>query len=164
MTMTPEVFEAASATLAAVKIKPRDVNKVLAHLADKGITAASDAGLLTLTQGDTVLPPASVFRALTTQVPDLFYLDGQNQVAAKADLDGATAMDTVRAKAAYIQKFGTEAWDALPTKRQDGNHISSVVPDPGMTAAQAKRLTLAEKSKFISDFGFQTWQAIQSRR
>ncbi len=162
MTMTTELYNAATRTFHAAGLKPKDVTAVLAKLETEfGVTASVEGGMLTLKQGSTVFSTGTMLAAYCAKYPREFH--GQTgAVNFKSDLAGDMA-----AKTRFIREHGLPAWDALPfdEKSPTARHVvTGTIPHSGMRRGEYQTLSLAEKSKLAGEIGPTGIEKILSRK
>jgi hypothetical protein len=160
--MTSDPNAALLTALGCLGLKPRDTAKILSTLkAEFGVTAEVDGGMLILSQTGTLMNPAAALTSYAKKHPLDFYGLSPDEVKFKTDLPD------VSAKSAYISKFGQRAWNDLPYNAKSpsaANVVSPTIPHVGMTAAQYKTLTVAEKSRLCGEIGYKAIEAILARR
>lgn len=160
--MTTDVNQAMLTSLGCMNLKPRDTAKIITTLKTEfGVDATVDNGILLLNQGDTVMNPAAALVTYAKKYPLDFYGLSPNEVKYKTDLpDSKTKMD-------YINKFGARAWDELPYNANSPAAkavVNATIPHVGMTAAQYKTLSIAEKIRLSGEVGYLAIGEILNRR
>jgi hypothetical protein len=166
MTITPELFNAAERTLHASGSKPKDAAAILTRLeSDFQIKCSVEGGLLTMTQGadNTPVSVGTVLQSYKSKYPRDFF-GGAGEINFKDDLQGDHT-----AKIRYINEHGGEAWARLPlneasAKANGQSVVTGTIPSIAMKASEYARLTMAEKSKLISEIGRKGVEAIMARR
>ena len=166
MPISVELFEAAERTLHASGSKPKDAAAILTKLeTEYQVKCSVEGGLLTMTQGadNTPVSVGTVLAAYKAKNARDFYGEA-GEINFKDDLQGDAA-----AKIRFINEHGGDAWARLPlneaSARANGQSVvNGVIPSLAMKASEYKRLTMAEKSKLISEIGAKGVEAIMARR
>lgn len=149
-------------SLGCMNLKPRDTQKILTTLKSEfGVDATVESGMLLLNQGDTLMNPAAALATYAKKYPLDFYGLSPNEVKYKTDVPDASA------KIAFINKHGIRAWEALPYNENSPVAravVNATIPHVGMTAAQYKTLSVAEKTKLCGEIGHVAIGEILNRR
>jgi hypothetical protein len=160
-TMNTELFEAAERTFHASGSKPKDVSDILAKLeSEHGVVCSVEGGLLTMTQNGAPASVGQVLAAFKSKNERAFF-GGAGQVNFKDDLQGDNA-----AKSRFIAEHGFDEWNRMPLNEKSAggrNVTTDAIPHAGMKSKDYARLTTAEKSKLISEIGYQGVQKILAR-
>lgn len=160
--MTPEVNEALLQSLNVAGLKPRDTMKILETLKGEfGVEASIEDGLLTLKQGETEMNPTRAFKTYVAKHPQDFYGVDPAEIRYKSDLETTTQ------KMAYVNKFGARAWENLPYNENSPaakTVVGPAIAHAGMTAAQYRTLSVAEKTKLAGTVGWQGVGEILNRK
>lgn len=135
-------------------IKPLEGSeaKILEQVKALGVTASTDAGYLSLTQGpdNSGVVPSALAERLRKDHPLLFVPDpSRDAVTSKQDLERGSDGEIQKSKAAYISKFGIERWNSLPATKEEAKK-KAIVPDINMTAREYMSLGWKERAAMCS--------------
>jgi hypothetical protein len=143
--ITQQLDSALRRGFSEASVRPKQdtqMSAIIAGLEKLGIAVTVEDGLLTLTQGATVMHTGKALRNLATrdEFKDYFVQQGQHP-----------STWTQSQKVEYLMKHSDEQYRALLQQPVLQSNVS--VLDPNMPAASYRQLTRAERMEFIRQYG-----------